>query len=417
MTARTKICLFSLWALLLLQVGQAGLAPQAEDSEHWVATWASAQLEPRARGGVQPPFAEGFQNQTVRMIVRSSIGGSAARVRFSNAFGREPLEIGAARIAIRHQDSTIVPGSDRMLLFGGEPSVTIPPGAPIVSDPVRLNVSALSDLAISVYITDESGQPTTHSVGLQTTYVSSEGDYTAAAEIPDAATTQSWYWLSGVEVRAPRDAATVVTFGDSITDGTGSTPNENRDWPSLLANRLAGDPATSSIGVVNLGIAGNRILSDAAGVSALARFDRDVISQAGVSWLMLLEGINDIGGIARGTNPSPVSAETLITGMQQIVERAHTHGIKVIGCTVTPFEGAGYFSETGETVRQAVNDFIRTSGAFDAVVDFDAALRDPANPRQIRSDFHVGDYLHPNDLGYEAMADAVDLSIFNQGSN
>jgi lysophospholipase L1-like esterase len=250
---------------------------------------------------------------------------------------------------------------------------------------------------------------------LHTTYISKEGDYAASDSFPEESTTLSYYYLAGVEVAARPEAAVVVTLGDSITDGAVSTPNTDRTWPALLAARLAKNKATSQIAVANVGIGGNRVLRDGSGASAIARLDRDVLSQPGVRWLMFLEGINDIGTGAR--NPSQaVTAEELIAGHRQIIERARAMGIKVIGCTLTPFEGASYYSEQGEAVRQALNQWIRTSGAYDAVVDFDAATRDPQNPRRFRPEYDPGDHLHPNDKGYQAMADAVDLKIFTGGS-
>ena len=234
---------------------------------------------------------------------------------------------------------------------------------------------------------------------------------TGAPSIVDATTTQSYYWLAGIDVMAPEKAALIVTLGDSITDGARSSNESNHSWPALLAARLAAKKDTTMIGVANMGIGGNRVLRDGSGASALARLDRDVISQAGVKWLMLLEGINDIGREVAMPNEA-VTADELIAAYKQIIERAHTHGIKVIGCTLTPYGGAGYQRDTGEAVRSAVNDFIRNGKAFDAVVDFEAATRDAQNPKKLRAEFDPGDHLHPNDAGYQAMADAVDLGIF-----
>jgi lysophospholipase L1-like esterase len=346
------------------------------------------------------------------MTIKASIGGSHLRVHLSNAYGTVPLVIGDAHIALHGIDSAIVPGSDRALTFSGKPSVTIPIGAEMLSDPVALEVAPLADMSVSVYVPGDSGPASTHSLGLHTTWISTDGDFSAAPEFTGAEKTQAWYWISDVDVQAPADAATIVAFGDSITDGATSTPDTDRSWPSYLAQRLVADPAHSHIAVVNQGISGNKILSDGAGVSALARFDQDVLAQAGVKWLMILEGINDMNGAARPTPLAPaITADDLIGAMKQMVERAHTHGIKVIGCTLTPFGNA---SESVEAMRQAVNAFIRTPGSFDAVVDFDKATQDPASPRQFRAGYNNTDRLHPNDTGYKAMADAVDLSLFTQ---
>jgi lysophospholipase L1-like esterase len=349
------------------------------------------------------------------MIVRTSVGGRRIRVQLSNAYGSMALMVGAAHVALRAKDSAIVPGSDRTLTFSGKATGMIPPGALLVSDPVDLEAPGLSDLAVSLYVPGDTAASTMHATGLHTTYVSKAGDFTPQAEIADpATTTRSWYWLSSVDVLAPASTGLIVAYGDSITDGATSTPDTDRSWPSALARRLAANPATANLAIVNQGISGNRILRDLAGTNALARFDRDVLSQAGVKWLMFMEGINDIG---RGTGPNAqpadaVTADDLIAGMRQIIERAHMHGIKVIGCTLTPFEGAGYQSETGEVMREALNLWIRSSAAFDAVVDFDAATRDTNNPKRFRDGFNITDHLHPNDAGYQAMAEAVDLSIF-----
>jgi lysophospholipase L1-like esterase len=398
----------------------APFASQAQPkTDHWVVTWGTAENlvrpQPAANAPAQQaPGAAGFKNQTVRMVVRTSIGGQRLRIKVENAFNSGPVEIGAAHIALRAKDSEIVAGSDRALTFSGKPSCILSPGVERVSDPVDLKVPALTDLAVSLYFPGETGPPTSHGTGLHTTYISKEGDSTGQASIADAATTLSYYYLAAVDVEAPAAAAALVTFGDSITDGAVSTPNTDHSWPALLAVRLGHNKRTATIGVANMGISGNRVLYDGSGASALARFDRDVLSQSGVKWVMLLEGINDIGRIAGAPTPEAPSADDLIAAYRQFVELAHTHGIKAIGCTLTPYEGAGYSRPPGEAVREAVNTFIRTGGAFDAVVDFEAATRDSANPKRFRATFDPGDHLHPNDAGYQAMADAVDLSIFTR---
>jgi lysophospholipase L1-like esterase len=380
-------------------------------TDHWVATWGTA--ESLVRSGQNGPA--GFKNQTVRMIARTSIGGERVRIKVENAFGASPVTIGAAHIALRGKDSEIVAGSDRTLMFNGKPGCILSPGVVRVSDPVDLNVAALTDLAVSIYFPGETGPPTNHGTGLHTTYISGEGDTSGQASMPDAKTSEAYYYLAAVDVAAPSDAAAIVTFGDSITDGSVSTPNTDHSWPALLAARLAKNKATGRIGVANMGISGNRVLYDGAGASALARFDRDVLSQSGVKWVMLLEGINDIGRVG-ATPPSPEApaADDLIAAYRQFIDIAHTHGLKAIGCTLTPYVGAKYATEAGEAVREAVNTFIRTGGAFDAVVDFDAATRDSANPKSFSAIADSGDHLHPKNAGYEVMANAVDLAIFTR---
>jgi lysophospholipase L1-like esterase len=397
--------------LLLVVLASLGeiFAQSGPLPEHWVSTWATSPQEPRAPTPARPqPPIISLHNQTVRMIAHTSIPGQRVRIELSNAFGGTPLVIGAAHIALRDKESAIVPASDRTLLFGGHPGCWIPPGATLVSDVVNLSVPAAGDLAVSLFIPDTGAADTTHAVGLHTTYISKEGDTTAQAAMPGAATTLSYYWLTNIDVAAPPDAAAIVTFGDSITDGFLSTPDTDRSWPSFLARRLAANGG-ANIAVLNQGISGNRLLRDVIGASALARFDRDVLTQPGVKWLVILEGINDIG---RSSSSDPVNPDDLIAALKQLIERAHEHGIKTIGCTLTPYQGAAYYSEAGEQIRKAVNQWIRSSGAFDAMFDFEAVTRDPEHPSQIRRGFNDGDHLHPNDAGYQAMADAIDLSVF-----
>lgn len=399
--------------LIVALLAGLALVQVANAQDHWVTTWTAAPQVARAGGpaGAQAPAA--FNDQTVRMIVHTTLGGRRARVTLSNAFGNAPLKVGAANIALRSSESGIVAGSGRALMFNGKPAVAIPQGAQMISDPVDLNVPQLGDLVISVYVPGDSGQLTTHATGLHTTYIA-KGNVTAEPTLSDTTTTRSYYWLSAVDVMAPADAGAIVAFGDSITDGATSTNDSDRSWPSVLAARLLSSPGAPKLAVLNQGISGNRLLTDGAGVSALARFDRDVLGMSGVKWLMVMEGINDIGGTTstRANTPqTPVTPDELIAVMKQMIERAHAHGIKVIGCTLTPYEGAGYYSEKGEEIRQSVNRWIRTSGAFDLVLDFDKATQDSANPRTFKATFNNGDHLHPNDTGYKAMADSIDLKI------
>ena len=394
-----------------------GHAQNLPAGQHWVATWAAAQLTSR---GTPPPGMQpdgDLSNRTVRMIVRTSIGGNQVRVQFSNTFGTTPLVIGGAHIALRSKNSANMPNTDMALLFVGKPSLTIPPGAAIVSDTANLNVPPLADLSITVYVPGKVVQPTMHTQAFHTTYISKEGDFTSVPEMDVERASQSWYWISSVDVLALQSTRTIVALGDSITDGSHSTLDTNHSWPSMLAQRLVSNAPTAGIAVVNEGIGGNRILHDVVGPSALARFDRDVLAISGVKTLIVLEGINDIHVATRPTNPAdPVSADDVIVGLGQIIERAHLHGIRVIGCTITPSEGNPNYSDRGNDMRETVNLWIRGGGAFDGVVDFEAAVRDPEHPRRLLPNYDSGDHLHPNDAGYKAMADAIDLSLFTQAS-
>jgi lysophospholipase L1-like esterase len=403
------------FVIAVLASAVTGIAAAKQNDEVWVATWGASPVAPLPANTTNT----GFSNQTVRLIVHTSLGGDQLRIRLSNAFGTQSLVIGGAHVALRAMNAAIVPGSDRLLTFQGANSMTIPPGALIVSDSVKLDVPPLSDLAVSLYLPGPTGQATWHAGAFSTNYVSGPGNFTAAADMPLDHTVASWFYLTDVEVKAPKDTAALITFGDSITDGTRSTPDTNRRWPNFLAERLAQHHVKLS--VVDEGIAGNRVLHDFVGPNALARFDRDVLTQPGVGYVTVLLGINDIGDISRvlqgapGITPQAVSAEELIAGHLQMIARAQAQGLEIMGCTLTPFEGAAYFSAEGETKRQAVNKFIRTSGAYDAVIDFDAAVRDPAHQERILALYDSGDHLHPNDAGYKAMAEAIDLSLFKSG--
>ena len=364
------------------------------------------------RGG-NPPAPLNFSDQTLRQIVHTSLAGERVRVVLSNAFGTSPLAIGAAHIAVREKDAAIAAKSDRPLTFGGSPSVNIPPGASVVSDGVALAVPASADLAIDLYLpgdTAASTSPlTTHGGALQTSYISASGNHAGEPDFPNATTMAAWFFLARVEVTAPEQTGAVVAFGDSITDGTRSTANTNNRWPDHLAKRLQAQKI--NLAVLNQGIAGNRVLGDGAGVSALARFDRDVLSQAGVTHVIVLESINDIGVARDGACPT---ARDLIAAQMQLIERAHARGIKIYGGTLLPFEGAAYYTPEGEAKRREFNDWIRSSKAYDGVVDFDMATRDPAAPGKLLPQYNSGDNLHLNDAGYQVMANAVDLAMLKK---
>jgi lysophospholipase L1-like esterase len=406
----------ALWLAAVFAACAAAAAPP-----HWVATWGaspSAQYPSEAQMRAARLL---FNNQTLREIVRTSLGSDTVRVRLSNAFGRQTLDIGAAHIAVREKGAAIVPGSDRVLTFGGRPAVSIPPDALVLSDPVKLAVPANRDLAVSIFIPKPAAGAGIHYSAQQTSYIG-PGDLTAAAAFPETITIASWVFLTGVDVLAIDAASTVVAFGDSITDGARSTVDANLRWPNVLATRLlARRGAARPVGVLDAGIGGNRILHDAAsdirfGVNALARFDRDVLAQAGVKYVIVLEGINDLGHPGSSAPAAEnVTADDIIAGLRQMIERAHEKGLKIFGATLLPFEGtpfAGYFTPDKEVRRKAVNEWIRNGKAFDGVIDFDRAVRDPDHPDRILPLYDSGDHLHPGDDGYKAMGNAIDLGLF-----
>lgn len=377
----------------------------------WVATWTAS-----ADRNIYPTAPKSFPAATtVRQIVHTSVGGNQLRLRLSNEFGTAPVTVGPVHVALSAGGAKILPNSDRTVTFGGKTSTTLYAGAPLISDPIDLPIAPMSDVAISLFLPNTTTLGTIHNYAAQTAYVSS-GDNTAAPDQPSATHYTSRFFLSGLLVQAHNPPRTVVAFGDSITDGQNSTTDANKRWPDVLSRRLNGNGPWGAFAVLNQGIAGNRVLADLAGVSALARYDRDVLSLPGVQWVVLLEGINDIGfpGGSLAPNANPVSADEVINGYKQIIVRSRARGIKVMGGTLTPFKGSevpypAYWSSQKEATRQAVNQWIRTSGAFDAVVDFDAVLRDPANPQSLLPAFDSGDHLHPNDAGYAAMANAISL--------
>ena len=391
-----------LLASTLAFAGSAGA-----QSAKWVGTWATSPVEPGA------PFAD----QTLRQIVYVSIGGEQLRVRFSNLFGEGPLEIAAASVGAPAADAALVPGTLVPLTFGGQPSVTIAAGARALSDPVDFDLAGASTLAVSLYVAGPTVTATVHSRSHQTNYISPPGDYTAAEVMPVATTETSWFWLSGVEVFAHPNTEAVVTAGDSITEGFASTLDANARYPDELARRLlARNPGKPQMAVLNAGISGNRILSDTFGPNGQSRFDRDVLTQSGATRVILLEGINDLG-LGSSFFPPPVSAEQIIAGYKQVITRAQAQGLKIHLGTITPCKGfeqsvPGYWSPAVEAERQAVNAWVRSTDMHDGFIDFDAALRDPADPEQLLPVYDSGDFLHPNDAGYARMAEEAEKVLY-----
>lgn len=417
----------------------------AATAPHWVGTWG-------APPAVSSPTSPAFENQTIRQIMRISAGGTHVRVRISNEYGTTPLVIGSATIA-KAGEGAALGGPAKGITFGGKASISIPAGAPVLSDPIDFPVAALSSVAISLFVPEKTGPCTCHPQGTATTWLSPPGDFTdkaftpvpyvapgragGAAGAPPAAAgaapgagagrggsapaaggagrgpavlTQRAF-VTAIEVDTRPSGKTIITFGDSITDGTRSTNDKNARWHDYFAERLVARNKNQAWGVVNEAISGNQVLrlgTPNFGDPALKRFDRDVLSNPNVAYMTVLEGINDLGM----NRPNIPSADLIIQGYRQLIARAHAHGIKVIFATLLPFEGAAYYSEAGDVERGKVNVWIRTSGEPDGVIDFDVTMRDPANPKKLRADLQSGDWLHPNDAGYKVMADSIDLRLF-----
>ncbi len=384
--------------------------------DHWVGTWATADYSQDSVRTLAD-FGLGAEDMTLRQVVHVSLGGPLVRVELSNEFGTDSLIIGAAHLALATpaKFTDINLGSAQSLTFGGKSTITIPPGATVLSDPAAMVVPTAADLTISLFLP---AQKMTHASFHGSAYQSNflaPGNQVSQKTLTTERKITSWYFLKGVDVRVPAQDGAVVAYGDSITDGTASSTDTNNRWPDMLARRLAaGGKKTSYLGVLNLGIGGNRVLHDGTGPSALARFDRDVLSRPGVKYLIFLEAINDIGHAYDPKRPyDVVTADDLIQGYTQLVERAHQHGIKVIGGTLTPYTGAGYMSPAGEQVRVALNTWIRTNKTLDGVVDFDKATADPAHPDTFLPSADKGDHLHPTDAGMKLMGNAFDLKLFD----
>jgi len=457
-TTRLRLPVLSLFALL----ATTAVSHAAPPPDHWVGTWAAAPMAanngrpatlavappviapPASSTAPAPPatqtptpvappaapvenprstpsqarpapFIYGTADTTIREIVHVSIGGPQVRVIFTNEFGTDPLTIGAAHVAVSQGGSAINLVSSAGLTFGGRTGVTIPPGALMVSDPAMLSLPAQSDLAVSFLLPEQPiKQLSQHGYADQIGYTA-PGNVVGAKALDNPTEIRAWPFLKGVDVKVPARSAALVAFGDSITDGAFATLNTNSRWPDELARRLLANPKTADVGVLNLGIGGNRILHDTTGPSALARFDRDVIAQSGVKYVIVLEAINDIGH-AYDTHRTydVVSADDLITGYMQMAERAHSHGIKVYFATLTPYVGAGYSSPAGEEVRQTLNKWIRTSKQIDGFIDFEKTTADPAHPDMFLPAYDHGDHLHPQDAGYKAMGDSIDLNLFTK---
>ena len=391
----------------------AQLKPQV-----WVASWGASQQIPEPQNAVA---TDDLRDATVRQVFHLSLEGPALRVHLSNAFGTEALHFTSVHIArpVSPSSSAIDPATDRALTFAGSSDVTVPPGTEFISDPLDYPVAALSNLAVTFHLDSPPATQTGHPGSRATSYLV-HGDFVGASNLLDAKNVDHWYQVSGIDVLAPAGGASIVVLGDSITDGHGATTNGNDRWTDILAQRLQASANKRSIGVSNQGIGGNHLLTDGLGPNALARFDRDVLAPAGVRWVIVFEGVNDLGGLTRDGEVTPeqhsVRVKHIISAYEQIVQRAHAHGLRVFGATITPYVGSDYYhpGPLSEADRQAVNAWIRAAGHFDAVIDFDSVVRDPQHLDRLLPAFDCGDHLHPSPVGYRAMGEAVQLNLFAQ---
>lgn len=402
--------------LVLVSAGAQSTGWTAPKPQVWIATWGASQQIPEPQNALP---ADDLRDATVRQIFHLSAGGPVLRVHVSNAFGTEPLHLTSVHVArpLTTASPAIDPVTDKALSFGGAAGVSVPPGAEFVSDPLEYSVAALSDLAVSFHMDAPPARQTGHP-GSRATSWYVHGDAPAAPQWPDARHVDHWYQISEIDVLAGPGAGSVVALGDSITDGHGATTNGNDRWTDVLAARLQNSPATRHIGVSNQGIGGNHLLTDGLGPNALARFDRDVLAPAGVRWLIVFEGVNDLGGLARNGEVTPAEHAALVqrvlAAYQQIIARAHAHGIRAIGATITPYVGSGYYhpGPLSEADREMVNRWIRAAGHFDAVIDFDGIVRDPRQPDRLLPAYDCGDHLHPSPAGYRAMGEAIPPRLF-----
>jgi lysophospholipase L1-like esterase len=407
-------------AILSLSVSVTAKKPPKTPARipDWISSWGASQQIPEPQNAIP---RDDLRDATLRQIVHLSVGGAALRVHLSNAFGTAALHLTSVHIArpLSPGSAAIDPASDRALTFNGKPDVTIPPGAEFLSDPIDYPVAPLSDVAVSFHLAEPPERETGHPGSRATSYYL-HGDQVSAPDLPDARHVDHWYQVTEIDVPAAPGAGVVVALGDSITDGHGATTNENDRWTDVLATHLQASPATRAIAVSNQGIGGNHLLTDGLGPNILARFDRDVLAPAGVRWLIVFEGVNDLGGLARTGEVTPEEhsafVQRVIAAYQQIVARAHAHGLRVFGATITPYTGSGYYhpGPLSEADRQAVNRWIRAPGNFDAVIDFDAVVRDPAQPDRLLPAYDCGDHLHPSPAGYKAMGEAIPLTLFTE---
>ncbi len=398
-------------------------SPKAEEThaetriESWIETWGASQQVPEPQNALP---ADDLRDATVRQKFHLSVGGTTLRVHLTNAFGLHALHFTSVHIArpVSLSTAAIDVATDKALTFSGQTDVSVPPGAEMVSDPIQFPVEALGSATVTYHLDNPPWRETSHPGSRATTYYV-HGDQVSAADLPDAKHVEHWYQVTGIDVidNAP-GAGTVVALGDSITDGHAATTNGNDRWTDAFAANLQSSPATRDIAVSNRGTGGNHLLIDGLGPNALARFDRDVLAPSGVKWVIVFEGVNDLGELSIRGDAQPASHTAMVASIEaayaQMIARAHAHGILVFGATITPYGRSGYYHPfpSDEVDRQAINAWIRAAGHFDGVVDFDAVVRDPQHPDQLLPSFDCGDHLHPSSAGYKAMGEAVPLSLF-----
>ncbi|GET31396.1 SGNH hydrolase [Prolixibacter bellariivorans] len=394
---------------VLLTTGTTAISQnKTTASKSWVGTWATAPqlVEPR-----NMPPAPGLTNSTLRQVVCVSIGGKQLQFRFSNRFSKSPVTMKTVHIAVSKGGSEIEPSTSKELTFNGQPDVTMEPGKAVISDPISFNLKPRMLVAITISFGETSPDVTGHPGSRTTSYLLAGDQSSPDADFSQAVKTDHWYVINGIDLMAQKRAAAIAILGNSITDGRGSGTNKQDRWPDELALRLLKNKRTRDIGVLNMGIGGNCVLHGGLGPTALSRFNRDILKQHGVRWLIIFEGVNDIGGTPDKEAADKV-AQGLIAAYDKMIDEAHAKGIKVYGGTITPIKKSFYYKDYRETARQTVNKWIRTSGHFDAVIDFDKAMRNPKDTLTLRPEAQSGDYLHPNELGYRIMAGAIDLSLF-----
>lgn len=392
--------------ILLCAISLTGFA-KSNKKDIWVGTWSTAPqlVEP----GNMPP-APGLTNNTLRQVVEVSIGGKEIRVRFSNEFSKSPVTMNMIQIAVSKGSGTIDGSTIQELKFDGKSGVTMNPGMVITSDPISFNLEPRMEVAVTIFFGQTSPDVTGHP-GSRTTSYLHEGNKILEADFTGSVLTDHWYVVNGIDVLAKKSAAAVAILGNSITDGRGSGTNKQNRWPDILSERLLKNKGTQNVGVLNLGIGGNCVLKNCLGPSGLDRFERDVINQHGVKWLIILEGINDLGQAPNSETAAKV-AKDLIAAYERMIDQAHAKGIRVYGATILPFNKSFYYTDYREAARNTVNEWVRNSDRFDAVIDFDKAMRDPRDTLTILPDVHTGDFLHPNEAGYQRMGESIDLKLF-----